>query len=118
MNLTSTERPRIPGTDTPALRLEGSAVPQITVMPVTEDTVRLSAWLRNFDSANTREYSERQAIVHIGELANFFADYFALPEATLAMFFRWKDQKAAWAASPVKPVAAAPTELSSVLDLF
>jgi hypothetical protein len=118
MNLTSAERTCIPGTETPALCLEGSAVPRISVMPLTENSVRLSVWLRDFASPNTRSYEERRATLHVNDLAGFFADYFTMPEATLAAFFGWKDQKAGRVNTQGKPVAAAPNELADFLNLF
>lgn len=94
MHLFSPSRPRLPN-GRPALLLEGSAVPVVSVVPRESgslDQIDLVLYLRNFDESAERAYSYRNKTIETLQLYAFFADYIANPEATLLRYFDWKDQ--------------------------
>jgi hypothetical protein len=95
MPLYDPERPQVaPHHGIPAILVDGSAVPQISVMPQEDGKMLLSCMLWNYDY-NTREsynYSYHTVEVTPDMLPGFFNAYGDNPEQTLLDYFGWKPQ--------------------------
>lgn len=91
MNLFATERPIIAGR--PALLVDGSAVPQVNVMPQSTGYVRLSVMLATYDAHSS--YAWRHKDIEPFGLLQFFSWYREDPEATLLEYFDWQPQNQA-----------------------
>lgn len=95
MHLYDPERPQVaPHHGIPAILVDGSAVPQISVMPQEDGKMLLSCMLRNYDY-NTREsynYSYHTVEVTPDMLPGFFNAYGDNPEQTLLEYFGWRPQ--------------------------
>jgi hypothetical protein len=76
----------------PALLLDKSAVPAITVMPQVNGFVELSVHLRNYNTNENYSYSYHSTSIPTNELIFFFYDYAIQPEETLLKYFSWKAQ--------------------------
>ena len=82
MHLYSSERPQIT-TDRPALLLDGSAVPHLSVMPEPSGLMAISVYLRNYSSGESYSYSLHQTRRLSAELGQFFWDYYNDPESDI-----------------------------------
>jgi len=116
MRFFATDRPRQANGNL-ALRLDGAALPTISVLPVAEGQVRLSVWLRELDSGQINSFSGKHITLPTNQLRDFFDCYTMDPEETLAAYFGWHDRKPWAAPRPTpKPTPRAPAALSADLD--
>jgi hypothetical protein len=93
MHLYSPERPEASPSN-PALLVDGSAVPQITVMPQADGKMLLSCMLRNYNTNESFNYSYHVVELEPAWLPTFFMDYASDPEATIKRHFGWEPQGA------------------------
>jgi hypothetical protein len=77
----------VPGS--PALLLDGSAIPHILTIPTSDGQILLAAMLNNYDVHGG--YSWHHCKLFPQDLEKFFRDYAKDPEAVLANFFAWTD---------------------------
>jgi hypothetical protein len=116
------DRPKQPS-GVPALRLDGAALPTISVLPVAEGQVRLSVWLRELDSGHPNSFSGKHIILPTNQLRDFFDCYTMDPEETLAAYFGWEDRKPWQDRKPTvkpspRPAPALSAELTAAAQAF
>ena len=98
----------------PALLLDGSAVPNITTMPLANGKVRLSALLRNYDTHGG--YSYRHVEVDPWHIPELFITFVEHPEEMLKRYFDWTPQVPSKASPPSAPKAALAAEIADYVN--
>lgn len=102
MHLYAPERPYTGGNaGFPALLIDGSAVPQITVMPQPDGKMLLSCMLHNYSTGEGYNYTYHYVEVDAHALPEFFTNYALDPELTIKTVFDWTPQS-------VKPMRTKP----------
>ena len=121
MHLTDPLRPVL-ASGHPALLIDGSAVPRLSVLPVDDLRTELVVMLRAPEAAHGYTYSQHRCLCDTAAIGALLQAYFLDPEAALEAMFGWKPQELfSQAPAPVRRRAMsdeATADLAAQLDLI